>query len=266
MNVEYPTDEVPATPEYVLELFQNVFRSWDEPIDFPTFHTSVSEFAGAWNDTILFWWELAKPLNQFTGLNLPITEWKAVLYPMRERTVRDLCAFVAARMKTRPVIRSWGHICGNCFPAGAFLTMRSMLAESGIDVTQLRPSTRLDEFAFDTWEAIFCRLIRSKPGMQISPNWGFTISYYALSCLSLGLLILSLLAFPLAILIVLADLLPGILALVVLLGCLLGAYSTYRHTQRPAYRWVAWGDLLTFRDLSYTLAGQEPRRRIKPSS
>src|SRR5688572_22141030 len=124
MDAHYPMDEASATPGYVLE----VLRDWhrygllDEE---PTFDTSVRGLATTLNDTILFWWELARSLNTYLGLSIPVAEWKAALSPMRTRTVRDLCEFVAARMGTRPAVRPWLPVSVGGLPAGAFLTVRS---------------------------------------------------------------------------------------------------------------------------------------------
>jgi hypothetical protein len=141
MNVDYPTDEVPATPEYVLDLFREVFRGWNQPEEFLSFDTSVSEFAAEWNDTILFWWELAKPLDQLLKIHLPIEDWKKILSPMSEHTIGEVCQFVASRMGTRQAIRPWHYIGGDCLPAGAFLTTRSVRSNHRQDWSHTSKST-----------------------------------------------------------------------------------------------------------------------------
>ena len=257
MNVNYPIDLVPATPEYVLELFREIFREWEQPVEFLSFDTTVSEFAEDWNDTILFWWELARSLNQFMGLGLEIEEWKPVLHPMRNRTLREACEFIAREMRTRPAIRAWHHIGGDCLPAGAFLTTRSILTRYGANPNEITPSTTLEpylrRYGFDwVWE-----LQRLEPGRlpnlfadRFLPWLGFLLSFSLGGGLGIYGVVLGKDGF-----------------LFQAFGCLLGGAPFVLFAIRPSlFKRIDVGTLHTFRDLAYALAGQEPRRRIQPSA
>lgn len=257
MNVNYPTDEVPATPEYVLELFRELFSEWDEPLESLSFNTTVSEFATEWNDTILFWWELARPLNEFTGLNLPIEEWKSILSPMRQRTLRGVCEFVASRMRTRQTIRPWHHIGGDCLPAGAFLTARSILARYGANAREITPSTSLEPYfqRYDfgwLWE--LCRLAPGCLPPLTVDRWDPTCGYFIGLAIGGGLMLLG-------------SILGKVGSQFFAFGFLFLFFTAFVSlvTQQLSHKRVELGDLHTFRDLAYALAGQQPRRRIKPT-
>jgi hypothetical protein len=257
MNVYYPTDEVPATPEYVLELFRENVREWDQPSDLLSFETTVSEFANEWNDTILFWWELARPLNEFTGLNLPLNEWKSILSPMRQRTLREVCEFVASRMRTRQTIRPWHHIGGDCLPAGAFLTARSILARCGADAREITPSTPLEPYFHKCGFEWVGELWRLAPG-HLPPlavdRWFPTCGCLIGLAVSGGLILLG------SCLGKAGELFQvfGVHFLLITITISLVVHWLSRNR-------VALGDLHTFRDLAYALAGQQPRRRIQPT-
>ncbi len=258
MNVNYPTDEVPATPEYVLELFREIVREWDERGDLLSFETTVSEFANEWNDTILFWWEFARPLNEFTGLNLPLNEWKSILSPMRQRTLREVCEFVASRMRTRQTIRPWHHIGGDCLPAGAFLTARSILTRCGADAREIAPSTPLEPYFLKYGFGWVGELRLLAPGQlpllmvdRWFPNYG---CFFGLA-VGGGLILLGTCLGK-----------AGELFQVFGLLFLLIAITISMVVHWLSRRRVELGDLHTFRDLAYALVGQQPRRRIQPTS
>ena len=258
MNVDYPTDEIPATPEYVLELFREATKEPDDPNESITFDTTVSEFTMLWNDSILFWWELAKPLNEFTRLRLPIQEWKSVLTPKRQRKLRDVCEFVSSRMGTRRAIRPWRHIGGDCLPAGAFLTTRGILARHGADARTITPSTELEPYLKKYGFSWLSDLYRLAPG-RIPPlaiaQWFPTIGCLLGLAVGVGLILLG------KILGKGGEQFWAIGFLILFVTALVS--WTVHALSRKKY---SLGDLLTFRDLAYALAGQQPRRRIQPSS
>jgi hypothetical protein len=247
MNASYPPAQIPATPEYVLDLLRDVFRGWDQPDDFLSFDTTVSDFASEWNDTILWWRELARALNGFTGLDLPLAQWRPVLAPMGRRTVGEVCRFVAENMRTRPAIRPWRHVAGECLPAGAFLTARWLLSQRGADPRAIAPSTPLCEY-----------LTRYGPGWVLDLMWMAParvppvarrdrLGAAGVACCLLGSGLAAVTRSPL---------LCG-LTLTAALACWLVRSALPRR--------FAVGELTTFRDLAYALAGQPPRRPIQPT-
>lgn len=258
MTIDYPIDQVPATPEYALELLEDLhrFEILDER---PTFEMTISDLAAYLNDTILFWKELARSLRSHLGLDIPIHEWKAALSPMRKHTVRDLCEFIASRMGTRPAIRPWKCIIGECRPAGAFLTMRSLLARSGTDVANIAPSTPLrghirrgGNWLKELWRMapmrIPCLVFHYRPWWQRLPIGLF---FYPLALFApLGLLFM---AWGIVGLFMKPEMVSLLLAAVAMLGIGVLSFRFASRTNRPSD--VSFEGCRTFRDLSYAIAG-----------
>ncbi len=126
MTVDYPTAEAPATPEYVLAVLRDAlpFEFEEDELDFDT---PLVDLACAYND--LAWPRtrlIASCLNNLFATTIPLAEWEAAFPGLRGHTVREVCEFLSPRI-TQPLIRPWRHICGDCLPAGAFLTIRSLL-------------------------------------------------------------------------------------------------------------------------------------------
>ncbi len=153
--VDYPTLSEPATPEYVLALFADGERlDWllePEGEEFvPTFDTTVRQWVRrqGWLYAPLHfdWRGFAEALNSDFGVSVPMAEWEAVLTPPRERTLRGVCELIA-RHARRPVARPYPIFGCDGRAAGAFLTVRSILAGAGADVSGVAPSTKLAAFA-----------------------------------------------------------------------------------------------------------------------
>jgi hypothetical protein len=275
MNIEYPTEEVPATPEYVLEVLRDGYRfcaiERKEPEWALSFETPFSDFQNDFLDHNFdaAWTCLGriKGLCDLFRIECNCTEWESLCNRPNAHTILDVCNRISRQMVTRPGIKPWPHIDGDCLSAGAFLTVRAMLAQRGVDVRHLTPSSPLDEIAFDHWDALYWRLMLLHPGSLPIHNWKTSLASYVLSGISCLLLFCSvILIFPAAIFLTLANPILGILGFVVLAGSVIGTWRLYQRSQRPPFTRIAWGPLHTFRDLSYALAGQQPRRRIQPSS
>jgi hypothetical protein len=246
MNANYPTAEIAATPDYVLELFRDVFL-WYGPTDFPTFDTSVADFAMEWSDFLWPWQELARVLNEFTRIDRPEGEWEPVLLPMDRRTVGDVCRFVAEHMRTRPVIRAWRHVTGDCLPAGAFLTARSLLSHLGADANAITPSTPLRGYLNRFGPGWVFDLMRVAPGRLPSVEMPDPLGKIGCACAVLAGVLLALTKSPLSI----------VLLVIAYLVMMVNRFLPYR---------FALGNLRTFRDLAYALAGQQPPRQIQPTA
>jgi hypothetical protein len=258
MEVEYPIAEVPATPDYVLGMLRDLSSDTHPDADWPTFDTSVSELAEEWNDTILFWWEFARLMNEFTQLNLPSGEWKPVLSPMRERTVGDLCRFIAERIQTRPAIRPWPYVAGECLPAGAFLTARAILARCGADANSITPSTPIAEYLRRFGAGWVYELAEMAPGRLPAVEASHPLEGVSCGTAVVGFSLL------------LLGWLVGGDGGRVAAGCGVSLFFAAILSLTVADRLLRWritiGELRTFRDLAYCLAGQEPRRAIKPTA
>jgi hypothetical protein len=149
MNVAYPTDEIPATTEYVLEVINAVIRSGrpgkdQQPL---TLDMTIGEWFKQTDGISRFvplactqWYE--DLLEGLFGSFLPET---TAMRLTRTNTLRDLCQPISDRMGTRQAIRPWRPLVGASRAAGAFLTLRSVLAKYEADVSNLSPSTPLND-------------------------------------------------------------------------------------------------------------------------
>jgi hypothetical protein len=266
VDAHYPTDEAPATPEYVLEVLRESVRlqvGWDL-----TFDSSVGELLGAYND--LAWPTidlLARCMDNTFGVEIPTREWERGLRRVRSRTVRHVCEFLAPRL-TRPLIRPWRHIGGECRSAGVFLTVRAILAGRGLDPATLTPSAPLLVVPYRHLDFLFWRLSLIAPGWLPPPRErGTILGHHLLGCLSgLWLLFGSVLGCVALGLAAADGRALGMAVGAVMLFTAAACGRVLWRVQHPPFVRTEWGEFRTFRDLAYTLAGQQPRRRIQPSA
>jgi len=143
-EISPPTREVDA--DFVLRVIVEIHRQrthFDPEVDPSTeltFRSTVADWRSACD--LLHWRELGRGLGTEWGINATDAEWRAVLEPARERTLSDVCQFIADRARL-PQIVPRGFFGARCAAAGVFLGVRSALAEGGIDTKRLRPSTEL---------------------------------------------------------------------------------------------------------------------------
>ena len=248
MTADYPTDTAPATAEYVFDLFRD--PAADSPR--PAFADVADEPADrhCWPRGSDLGWAL----DEILRLYIPDDELSRALDPLNRRTVREVCEFVAARL-TRPVIRPWKHVAGDCLPAGAFLTVRSMFVAAGADPDDITPSTPLAPYLW-LYRDLVPDLTRLAPDRVPPLTEGFSLA---------GVLCVVLAPVPLFLVMLLSKWgieLPVWVLLATIFGALpftvSGIVLQLRAERRPPL-----GGLETFRDLAYCLAGQEPRRRIQ---
>ncbi|MCI0701913.1 MAG: hypothetical protein L0241_12600 [Planctomycetia bacterium] len=257
MTANYPTDEVAATPEYVFELLRDLLARqspWPVPASAVSFEDVADEPAAQHCGPLT---DLDWLLFDVLGLHIPPHEAAHALETYSQRTVREVCAFIARHI-TRPVIRPWKHIAGECLPAGAFLTVRAMLANWGANPNRITPSTSLFRYLRRYGEWLLPALARLAPGRlptltERFPLWGF----------------LSILVAPMPMFLVLLLAEWGIRApawvfVATVFGgapfTVLGIALMIREVLRPRL-----GELQTFRDLAYCLARQEPQQPIEPT-
>jgi hypothetical protein len=167
MDIHYPTDDKPATPEYVLA----VLRGWHrqecqfnpeaDPDAVLSFDTTVAEWRYACQ--LVGWRKLGRAHNRLWGIACSDDDWWAVLEPARERRLTDVCQFIAARV-ARPEIRPSRLLGSACAPAGAFLTIRSLLHDAGASAREIAPSTPLAPYARRFAEVFLGPMSRLAPG------------------------------------------------------------------------------------------------------
>jgi hypothetical protein len=141
---------VPATPEYVLEVFRDSHRQqcqYDgeaEPSIELTFETTISQWRNACD--LVGWRELGRALDNQWNLGRSVEDWGAVLEPSRKRTLGELCRLIAGSGAMRPVIEPFTILGSTCQSAGVFLAIRAILRDAGAEVDSLAPSTSLESY------------------------------------------------------------------------------------------------------------------------
>ncbi len=114
-------------------------------------------------------------MERLFDVSIPGATWKFVITPWAERTLRDLCEVVAkyAYVDASRPVTLFGR---TCEAAGTFVVVRSAMARAGIDVSDLRPSTRLDAVLKPRYHLAFDReMTKVAPGRVSPARWEFHI-------------------------------------------------------------------------------------------
>lgn len=256
MDVLYPTIDESATPEYILAVLRDMHRQQCQcdPEADPDAVLSFDTTVAAWRNAcdLLGWREVGRAYNQYWGIECSDEDWRAVLEPAGQRRLADVCQLIAARV-ARPVIRPARLLGSTCAPAGAFLTIRSLLHEAGAPADEIAPSTPLSPYT-RRFAAVFLGPVsRLAPGslplVQIrtpvydSAIWGILAG---LGCLLAGAGI--------------GDHLLMVVGVVLFATCYALTWYAARNVL-PAR--VQFGELRTFRDLAMVVADG---RLAEPSS
>jgi len=96
------------------------------------------------------WNELGVFLNKEFKINEPLEKWNSILNPENKKTLGDLCDFLAATAEKETInpIKILGN---ECLSAATFITLKNNLRNKGVDVGDLRPSTKIKDF-LDVYE------------------------------------------------------------------------------------------------------------------
>lgn len=162
-------ERVPATPEYVLNVLQDWYRTeyYCEYGRFPQtefqFETTVDEWDCELGYEFYSWRDLSRYLNTMWRLELDQQMWKEVLYPEEDQTLRGVCELIA-RHVTVPVIREETFFGKPCRPASAFLAIRGLLEAKGVDVSDVGPATELGPYLKAHFRALVGSLLLLVPG------------------------------------------------------------------------------------------------------
>ena len=159
MKSSYPITWLPATPEYILAGIQAEWRQFALDCEFtaedmerqmPTFNTTIRQ----WCDDAMLdeWTPLGTALNQTWGTKFTRKQWRQVLEPAREKTIRGVCELLATQAR-RPLIPPAIILGRECKSAGVFLAIRSLLIEAGAPA-RLRPSSSVEPY-LKKWPKVF---------------------------------------------------------------------------------------------------------------
>ncbi|MFO0789408.1 MAG: hypothetical protein U0805_08120 [Pirellulales bacterium] len=149
MNDRYPPILAEATADDILAVLRDSHRQQctHDPEANPDISLTHESTIAEWRDAcdLLPWIKVAEAMNGYWSVSIPREQWREVLEPPKQRALRGVCELVARQAKLRR-IRPAGILGSNCIPAGAFLTIRSYLAQAGADVSDVGPSTPLREY------------------------------------------------------------------------------------------------------------------------
>lgn len=133
----------------LLEIFKEQHRLCSplDPMADPDFILSPKTTIGEMRDAqdLLPWDQYSEFLNQEFKIDISKEDWDKVLNPDDENTLGDLCEFlskVAKKENVKPI-----KILGvECLSAALFLTLKRNLKNKGVNITDLKPSTNIEEF------------------------------------------------------------------------------------------------------------------------
>lgn len=137
------------TPDEVLQIFREDYRLTS------LLEIEVDERLEITSEMTIYEWrvyhdllpgrKLYQDFNTMFRVQLPHEAWTMVVEPEKQKTMWDLCEFIAQHA-TKEVIRPKRLFGQDCIDAGIFLTLKKNLTARGIDGKDVRPSTSLRSF------------------------------------------------------------------------------------------------------------------------
>lgn len=248
MDPEFEIATQPATPEFVLKVFQDWHRQASAMFEAdPEFELSFDSTIDEWREgyDLAEWKEFARAMNAFWEIEVPLREWKQCLTPARKRRVIDVCELIARHARV-PTIRPLRILDRDCLPGGAFLTVKAMLKKAGADVEHLGPSTNLSKYATRFLSVFLGGVSQLAPGALPAIEADLRFPGGTLGCAGIALFFVAVpfvgLLWPVAVPLALGGM------FFFLKGCLKAATPP-----KP----VTFGNLKTFKDLAKLLAANQ---------
>jgi hypothetical protein len=164
-RVSLPTARVDA--DFILRVLADEHRQQAQidPEADPSVSLSLNATVADWRRAcdLVAWRKLSRALNAHWEIDAPEAEWQAVLEPARERTLLDVCRFLADRVRL-PQLTARGYFGAACTATSAFFGIRSALAAQGIDTSGIRPSTDLEFYTRLAPQTFVTFAARTVPG------------------------------------------------------------------------------------------------------
>jgi len=104
---------------------------------------SVQEWR--WASDLLPWKKLCQFLNQEFKINISEEDWYEVFEPQDVKKLKGICALIADNAE-REVVEPITVLGRPCLEAAMFLTFRKNLKSKGVDVSGLKPSSKLGPY------------------------------------------------------------------------------------------------------------------------
>jgi len=248
MNIDYPTIDRPATPDFVLEVLIDSHRQqceYDPEADSTinlSFNSTIQEWRSACD--LVSSRELGRALNEIWETNLSDEQWDAVLTPAHEKTLSNVCELIAAHV-AQPIVRPAQFFGGNCLSAGVFLTIRSLLYRAGADVSSIKPSTPIADYTRRHVALFLDAISRLAPG-RLPPVRIRMPIFNAIAAIGVvvGIIVV---VFGFSLELAVVSLIGGVLSV-----CCFVAISIYGRYLLPTS--VDFGSIRTFRGLSHSIA------------
>jgi hypothetical protein len=174
MNDTIPLRTRPMTANEVLESLRDLVADSvsGDNLDEVTFETRLVDYYPLFDDTTPGFLDprgreragaLGKCFNGF--FRIEVVDWRPVLLPLHERTLRDVCQFVANQNAEIVEFEPIAVLGRPCVSARTFLALKSMLADSRVNVDRIAPSTILESEAAPSRGDILRAVARAAPGL-----------------------------------------------------------------------------------------------------
>lgn len=147
-------DKMHYTSDEILEIFREQHRlcgPLDTMVD-KNFVLTKETFIWEWKDALdlVHWKKLAQFFNKEFKINESLKTWDSILNPDDKRTLGDLCDFIS-KIAEKEIINPIKILGIECLSAATFLNLKRNLEDKGVDVTGLKPSTKIKDF-LDVYE------------------------------------------------------------------------------------------------------------------
>jgi len=137
------------TAEEILQIFKEQHRLCS-PLDpeadpYADINTKMTIREWRWANDLLGWKELGHFLNQEFRIEISEDEWYDYLVPAKHRLLNDVCGLIAKHAR-KDIYESkilFGH---PCLKASVFLTIKRNMEQKGVNVSELRPTSRLSDY------------------------------------------------------------------------------------------------------------------------
>lgn len=208
-----------------------------------SFDTTIEEWRQICD--LLPWRHLVPHLNAWFDVNFKMSEWKLILKPEETKTLRDLCQFVAQRAML-PSVKVRRILGKECLEGSTFMAIKHILQEAGVPVSRVRPSTNLAPFTELYWKAFLGKLRLLAPNALPAPTMQMNLGHrFAMILFAIG---------GIGLIASFFKSMLGLSVVAIVLGMLVSWISSYFPPRR-----VAFGNLMTFRDLTYAFVNEIKR-------
>jgi len=159
------------TTQEVFEILESSARS-NQQFGFSDYDPDVFNYdypVSYWIDDcdLLEWDELSKYYAGYFEFDYREEEWKAVMTPTREKTLEDVCSYIAKKA-TKTEIKPIKLFGNKCKEAAIFRHLKSKI--NG-DSKNLKPSSLLSEYLENNYGEIMGEIFRLSPSLNLTLDY-----------------------------------------------------------------------------------------------